>query len=101
MRFHELLKEKVYESIVSVLPITAIVLVLSVSIAPLSPAALILFLFGALMLILGMGFFTLGADMAMIPMGEGIGAQMSKAKKIMIPMQRKQSIWYIMRKKGF
>ena len=86
MRFHELLKEKVYESIVSVLPITAIVLLLSVSIAPLSPVALVLFLFGALMLVVGMGFFTLGADMAMIPMGEGIGIEMSKAKKIGIPI---------------
>lgn len=86
MRFHELLKEKVYESVVSVLPITAIVLFLSITIAPLSLAALVLFLFGALMLVLGMGFFTMGVDMSMIPMGEGIGAKMSKAKKIVIPL---------------
>lgn len=86
MNYRELLKEKVSESVVSVLPITAIVLLLSISIAPLSPAALILFLFGALLLVLGMGFFTLGVDMSMIPMGEGIGAQMSKAKRILIPL---------------
>lgn len=86
MRFYELLKEKVNESVVSVLPITAIVLLLSITIAPLSPGALVLFLFGALLLILGMGFFTMGVDMSMIPMGEGIGAQMSKAKKIVIPI---------------
>ena len=86
MHYRELLKEKVGESVVSVLPITAIVLLLSISIAPLSPAALVLFLFGALLLVLGMGLFTLGADMSMIPMGEGIGAQMSKAKRIIIPL---------------
>ncbi len=86
MRYHELLKEKVSESVVSVLPITAIVLLLSISIAPLSPAAMVLFLFGALLLVLGMGFFTLGVDMSMIPMGEGIGIQMSKAKRILIPL---------------
>lgn len=86
MRYHDLLKEKVSESVVSVLPITAIVLLLSISIAPLSPAALVLFLFGALLLILGMGFFTMGVDMSMIPMGEGIGAQMSRAKRILIPL---------------
>lgn len=86
MRFHHLLKEKVYESVVSVLPITAIVLLLSISVAPLSLGALVLFLFGALMLVLGMGFFTLGVDMSMIPMGEGIGAKMSKARKIIIPL---------------
>lgn len=86
MNYRELLKEKVSESVVSVLPITAIVLLLSISIAPLSPAALILFLFGALLLVLGMGLFTMGVDMSMIPMGEGIGAQMSKAKRILIPL---------------
>lgn len=82
----KLLIEKVYESIAAVLPITAIVLVLSVSIAPLSPGTWTLFFFGALMLIFGMGFFTLGAEMSMIPMGEGIGVLLSKSKKHAIPL---------------
>lgn len=86
MRLHHRLKEKVLESVSSVLPITAIVLVLSITIAPLTPGALVLFLFGALLLILGMGFFTLGVDMSMIPMGEGIGVQMSKSKTILISL---------------
>ncbi|MFR5601213.1 MAG: DUF1538 domain-containing protein [Lachnospiraceae bacterium] len=78
--------EKVYESVASVLPITGIVLALSISIAPLTPGTLVLFLFGALLLVFGMGFFTLGVDMSMIPMGEGIGVQMSKSKRIWIPL---------------
>lgn len=86
MKWNARLKEKVYESIASVVPITAIVLILSISIAPMSPGALILFLFGALMLVFGMGFFTLGVDMSMIPMGEGIGVVMSKSKKIGISL---------------
>ncbi len=86
MRHNEQLLEKVYESVAAVLPITVIVLILSITIAPLTPATLTLFIFGAIMLVLGMGFFTLGADMSMIPMGEGIGAQLSKAKKIYIPL---------------
>lgn len=86
MRHNQLLQEKVYESITSVLPITVIVLLLSITIAPLTPGTLTLFLFGALLLILGMGFFTLGVDMSMIPMGEGIGVQLSKAKRILLPM---------------
>lgn len=86
MKRNEQLMEKVVESVAAVLPITLIVLVLSVTIAPLSTGTLILFLFGALLLILGMGFFTLGADMSMIPMGEGMGAQMSKAKNFIIPL---------------
>ena len=86
MRQNELLMEKVYESVASVLPITVIVLVLSISIAPLTPGTWTLFFFGALMLILGMGFFTLGVDMSMIPMGEGIGVLMSRVKHLPIPL---------------
>jgi len=58
MRHNELLMEKVYESVASVAPITAIVLLLSITIAPLTSGALVLFLFGALLLVFGMGFFT-------------------------------------------
>ena len=83
---NELLREKVYESVTSVLPITLIVLVLSISIAPLTPGTLTLFLFGAVLLIVGMGFFTLGVDMSMIPMGEGIGVELSRTKKVWLSM---------------
>lgn len=34
------------------------------------------------MLIVGMGFFQLGAEMAMTPIGEGVGVQISKMKKL-------------------
>ena len=84
MRHNQLLKEKVYESVASVLPVTVIVLLLSITVAPLTAGTLVLFLFGALLLIIGMGFFTLGVDMSMIPMGEGMGIQMSKSRKLWI-----------------
>lgn len=86
MKFSSRLKEKVYESISSVIPITVIVFLLSITATPMPSGTLVLFLFGALMLILGMGFFTLGVDMSMIPMGEGIGVVMSKTKKIIISL---------------
>lgn len=79
-------KEKVFESLASALPLTAIVLLLSVTVTPLSSGTLVLFLFGAMLLIIGMGFFTLGVDMSMMPMGEGVGVQMSKAKKMILPL---------------
>ena len=82
MRQNELLKEKVGESLASVLPITVIVLIVSIVVAPLTPGVFMLFLFGAAMLVFGMGLFTLGVDMSMMPMGEGIGVQMSRSKKI-------------------
>ena len=86
MNYWNVLRGKMEEAAVSVLPITAIVFLLSISIAPLSPGALVLFLFGAFLLVFGMGLFTVGVDMSMIPMGEGIGAQMSKAKHAVIPL---------------
>ncbi len=80
------LHEKISEAMTSVLPIVIIVLIISVSFAPLAPGPIVLFLFGALMLILGMAFFTLGVDMSMMPMGEGIGVSMAKAKHKIIPI---------------
>ena len=83
---NKLLKEKVSESVSSVLPITLIVFLLSITLAPLSLSTFVMFLVGAVMLIMGMGLFTLGVDMSMIPMGEGIGVQMSKSKKILLSL---------------
>ena len=72
------LKEKIAESLSAVLPITAIVVALWVTITPMSPALMMMFLAGACLLILGMGFFTLGADMAMMPIGEQVGGAAGK-----------------------
>jgi len=80
------LKEKTQESLASVLPITAIVLILSITVTPLDPGTLILFLFGAVLLVFGMSLFTLGTDMSMIPMGEGMGISLSQSKRIWIPI---------------
>ena len=63
-RINQKLKEKVMEALSSVLPITAIVLFLSATVVPVPIGTLLLFLAGAVLLILGMGLFSLGADMA-------------------------------------
>ena len=86
MRHNQLLLEKIKESLASVLPITAIVLIISITVAPLTPGTMVLFLFGAVLLVVGMGLFTLGVDMSMIPMGDGIGVQISKARRVVIPL---------------
>ena len=70
------LKEKISESLTSVLPVTVIVLLLSFTLAPMPTGTLMLFLLGAAMLIVGMGFFSLGADMAMMPIGEQMGGKL-------------------------
>ena len=79
---NKVLKEKIMEAFSSVLPITAIVLIASVVLVPMPPGTILLFMGGAALLILGMGFFTLGVDMAMLPMGEGIGIQFTKTSKL-------------------
>lgn len=75
------LVEKIKESLSSVLPITVIVLLLTIFLVPMPPGTLIMFLIGAVMLIVGMGLFSLGVDISMMPMGDGIGEQMSKTKR--------------------
>lgn len=77
------LKEKIRESLSAVLPITGIVLILSIFLIPMELGSVVMFLTGTLMLIVGMGFFQLGAEMAMTPLGEGVGVQISKMKKLL------------------
>ncbi len=77
------LTHKLQEAVVAVVPIIAIVLVLSFTIAPLTPSVILTFLMGAVMVMLGMMFFTLGAEMSMTPMGEKVGAKMTKSKNIL------------------
>lgn len=81
---NEKLREKIQESLTSVLPITAIVLVASVLLLPMEIGTIALFLVGALLLILGMGFFQLGAEMAMTPLGQGVGGELIKSKKLQL-----------------
>ena len=74
------------ESVSSVLPIAAIVLFLSVTLAPMDSGILVLFVFGTLMLIVGMSLFTIGSTISMQPLGEGIGITINKSKKYIIPI---------------
>lgn len=76
------LKEKVDESVSAVLPITVIVMLLSIFVVPMETGTIAMFLVGAFMLIIGMAFFQLGAEMSMTPLGEGVGFQIMKTKKL-------------------
>lgn len=81
MRF---IREALGEATGSVLPIAAIVLILSITLAPMNSGILVLFVFGTVMLILGMSLFTIGSGMSMQPLGEGIGVQINKSKKFLV-----------------
>ena len=72
------------ESLTSVLPITAIVLLLCFTVTPVSNNAMMAFLVGSLLLIAGMGLFSLGSEMSMIPLGEAVGKEITRSKKVWI-----------------
>ena len=80
------LKEMLHESLTSVLPISVIVVLLSITLAPMNAGVLVLFLFGTLLLIGGMGLFSIGSSISMQPLGEGIGITLSKARRLPIPL---------------
>ena len=74
---------KLRESAISILPVTLIVLLLRFTpLVSLSAGETVAFLLSALVLFFGMALFNLGADMAMTPMGEQVGAGLSKSKKL-------------------
>ena len=83
-RSKTILWEKLREALASVVPITVIVLILSFTVAPIPPETLLAFLIGAVMVILGIGLFSLGADTAMTPIGERVGAAMTRSRKLWI-----------------
>ena len=77
-----ILVEKIKESLSSVLPVTAIVFLLLITVAPVDAPILISFIIGTLLLIVGMGLFTLGAEISMMPMGQYVGSKMTKTKRL-------------------
>ena len=79
------LRAKIVEALISALPITAIVYVMAL--LPfidfdMSLTELITFTVGAVLLVLGIGLFNLGADLAMTPMGTHVGAGLSRQRKL-------------------
>ena len=76
------LKEKILESLSAVLPVTGIVMLTGIILVPVKLDIMVMFLTGAVLLVIGMGFFQLGAEMSMTPLGEGVGVQIAKTRMI-------------------
>ena len=75
--------EKIKEALISALPITAIVYIMALTpLFDFSHTELITFTVGAVLLVLGIGMFSLGADLAMTPMGTHVGSGLSKQRKL-------------------
>lgn len=77
-------QEKLNETLKAVIPILAIVLILCFTIAPIPPSILVSFLLGAALLIVGMLLFNVGVELSMTPIGERVGAIMTRSKKVLV-----------------
>lgn len=77
-----ILREKINESISSVLPIAVIVALMCLSFVPVTTDLMLAFLLGTIMLIVGMGLFTLGAEASMTQIGNHTGAKMTKSRRL-------------------
>ncbi len=76
---------KIKEALVSVLPVSAIVLFISITgIVPLGQSETAIFALSSVALIIGIALFNLGADLAMTPMGSYVGEGLTKSKKILL-----------------
>ena len=79
------LLKKIKEALMSVLPVAAIVVLLNLTpLVHFTGLEIGVFLVSAVFLILGIGLFSMGADMAMTPMGEYTGAGLTKSKKLLL-----------------
>ena len=80
----KLLIEKLQESINSILPITAIVAAVSFLFVPIPAGLMLAFLLGAVHMILGMGLFSVGAELSMSRIGGHIGSAITTSRKLWI-----------------
>ena len=81
----KILLEKLREAFASVLPITLIVLLVSYTpLVTFSLKELVVFSISAVFLIIGIGLFNLGADLAMTPMGAYVGAGLTKSRRLLL-----------------
>ena len=78
----QILMEKLKEATASVLPISLIVMAISFVLVPVDAGLMLSFVIATAMLILGMGFFTLGADMSMSRIGNYMGSKLTKSRKL-------------------
>lgn len=76
--------EKLKETAASVIPIAAIVLLLGITIVPISTPLLIWFTIGSLLLTIGLTVFLMGVDMGITPVGERCGAALTARRNLLL-----------------
>ena len=81
-----ILAAKLAESLKSTLPVVAIVFAVCFIFIPVPAGALLAFVFGSILLVVGVGLFTIGVDMAMTPIGSHIGSAVTKSRSLMFAL---------------
>lgn len=76
------LLQKFKETLLSVLPIMAIVILINFTVAPLGKDLLIRFIVGGILLIFGLTIFLLGVDIGILPIGEKAGASLTAKRNL-------------------
>ena len=76
------MKDRLLASAKTVMPIVAIVLLLSITILPMSVGNMLLFIVGACFLVIGMSLFDAGAEMSMQRLGAKVGSAVSSTGKL-------------------
>lgn len=75
---------KFKEVILSVLPITVIVLILNYTLTPMDTVMLIRFLIGAVFIAVGLTIFLIGVDVGITPIGNAMGTTIAKSNKVWV-----------------
>lgn len=79
---NNVIREKVTESLRSILPIAGVVFLLGITLVPMDTGDFLMFLFGVMCLILGLAVFTMGAEMSMQTLGGKIGTNLAASGKV-------------------
>lgn len=82
MQLRHKLVEKFREALTAVLPIVLMVSLLSLTVAPIPSGTMLSFLLGASLLVIGMMFFSVGAEVAMEPMGSAVGSRITATRNL-------------------
>ena len=85
----KILLVKLREALVSVLPVTAIVFLMNLTpLVNFTALEVVTFLVASVFLVIGIGLFNLGADIAMTPMGEQVGSGITKSKNLLLLLRK-------------
>lgn len=76
------LLQKLKETVLSVLPIMALVLLLGLTVAPLGGELIVRFIIGGILLMLGLTLFLQGVDIGILPIGEKIGSSLTSKRNL-------------------